>query len=415
MTKKPRQRRETWGAIRKLASGRFQASYLDPNGLLTDGGTVVRYSAPTTFDTKTDARAWLAARRAEIQDGTWRSPAEVAVAKERAAARVFEVYAADHIETRVNSRGELLKPSTRAEYKRLLAGPLKRFHGRPLDQITTDEVRRWNAAGVKSGKKTQTARAYFLLKSVLATAVEDGLIPSNPCQVKGAARASTGKRIEPPTDAELAIITATIGRYLKPGVEASEATAARIAPVLSLMVEVAAWGALRWGELTELRRGDISFDGETAVLGIARAVAYTKEDGYVVGAPKSVAGVRDVALPPSLTAPLRARLAEIGPRDDALVFGSLSDPSRHFSAGSFAQYFRAARAAAGRPDLPFHALRHFGLTRYALAGATTRELMARAGHSDVVVAMRYQHAVGRDADLARRMIDAGVGAEGGAA
>lgn len=94
----------------------------------------------------------------------------------------------------------------------------------------------------------------------------------------------------------------------------------------------------------------------------------------------------------------------IVPDDDALLFPALSDPGRHLSAGSFAQYLRPARAAAGRPDMPFHALRHFGLTRYAMAGATTKELMRRAGHNDVAVAVRYQHDAGRDGELAARMI-----------
>jgi hypothetical protein len=52
-------KRESWGSLRKLPSGRWQARYPGP-----DGGT---YTARTegdkapTFLTKTDARTWLAA------------------------------------------------------------------------------------------------------------------------------------------------------------------------------------------------------------------------------------------------------------------------------------------------------------------------------------------------------------------
>lgn len=378
MAEKKRKRRETFGQIEKLPSGRYRARYRGPDG--------ERHNAPHTFDTLTDARAWLTERRLEIQRGEWRSPAEVKAAELAADALKFDAYAREHIETRTNSRGEPLKPRTRAEYLRLLDGPLKSFRGRPLHKITAADVRRWNADQLATGRKTQTSRAYLLLKSVLATAVQDGHLTTNPCQIKGAAKASTGREVTPPTDAELHIITATIDTRLR------------------LMVEVAAWGGLRWGELTELRRGDVAFQGETATLAIARAVTYTKTDGYVVGPPKSIAGIRTVALPSSLTADLRARLAKLDPRDDALVFGSLSDPSKHFSAGSFAQYWRPARAAADRDDMPFHALRHYGLTRYAMAGATTRELMARAGHNDITTALRYQHEAGRDAELAARMM-----------
>jgi hypothetical protein len=42
--------------------------------------------------------------------------------------------------------------------------------------------------------------------------------------------------------------------------------------------------------------------------------------------------------------------------------------------------------------LRFHDLRHTGNTLAAVAGATTKELMARAGHSTADAALRYQHA-----------------------
>ena len=171
----------------------------------------------------------------------------------------------------------------------------------------------------------------------------------------------------------------------------------------SLLVEVAAWGGLRWGEITELRRGDVIFQGETTTLVVARAVTYTQADGFIVGTPKSLAGIRTVALPASLTGAVRARLSEIAPTDDALLFPSLRNPGKHLNAASFAQYFRPAREAAGRKDMPFHALRHYGLTRYAMAGATTKELLRRAGHNDIQTALRYQHEAGRDGELAKRM------------
>lgn len=376
-----RKRRESFGKLKSLPSGRYQASYIGPDGK--------RHNAPRTFDNLTDGRAWLAGKRSEISKDEWSAP--------RVTSATFEGYAREHIDTRTNTRGERLKPRTRDEYLRLLDGPLEMFKESLLTAITPEQVRRWYSDQERTGKRTQASRAYRLLKSVLATAVADGYLKTNPCQIRGATKASTGKDITPPTDAELAIIVATID------------------PRLSLLIEVAAWGGLRWGEITELRRGDVisGVSDETGkdlppastVLSIARAVTYTKTDGYTVGRPKSFAGIRTVALPASLTAPLRARLATLEPSDDALIFPSLSDPRQHLSAGSFSQYWRKARAAAGRTDMPFHALRHFGATRYAMAGATAKELMRRMGHNDVAVAMRYQHDAGRDSELVRRMTD----------
>ena len=51
-----------------------------------------------------------------------------------------------------------------------------------------------------------------------------------------------------------------------------------------------------------------------------------------------------------------------------------------------------------------HDVRHAGLTAAAQVGATTRELMARAGHRTARAALIYQHAAEeRDAVLAARL------------
>jgi integrase len=62
-----------------------------------------------------------------------------------------------------------------------------------------------------------------------------------------------------------------------------------------------------------------------------------------------------------------------------------------------------ARLAIGRPDLRLHDMRHTGLTLAAATGATTSELMHRAGHASAPAALRYQHAT-RDRD--RRLSEA---------
>ena len=53
----------TFGNVRRLPSGRYQARYTDPSGVIR--------KAPVTFDASIDAEAWLTRRRAEIIQGTW--------------------------------------------------------------------------------------------------------------------------------------------------------------------------------------------------------------------------------------------------------------------------------------------------------------------------------------------------------
>jgi hypothetical protein len=57
MAAKHGQRR--WGHIRKLESGRLQASFIGPD--------LKRYNGPVTFDSRTFAEGWLARERELVQ------------------------------------------------------------------------------------------------------------------------------------------------------------------------------------------------------------------------------------------------------------------------------------------------------------------------------------------------------------
>ncbi len=144
-------------------------------------------------------------------------------------------------------------------------------------------MRNWYSALITAGTKTQAARAYELLKSILATAVADGRIKSNPCQIRGAASASTGKKTTPPVAADL------------------QRMADAMPDNLRAAIMLAAWTGVRFGELTELRRKDIEVVGEgdetTIVVNVSRGVTHVTGQGFVVGPTKSEAGVRSIVLP----------------------------------------------------------------------------------------------------------------------
>jgi Phage integrase family len=76
-----------------------------------------------------------------------------------------------------------------------------------------------------------------------------------------------------------------------------------------------------------------------------------------------------------------------------------------------------ATKAAELEGVRFHDLRHTAATLAVVAGATTKELIARMGHSTPDMAIRYQHIMkGRDAIVAAsldRLIQAGDGTEPG--
>jgi integrase len=119
--------------------------------------------------------------------------------------------------------------------------------------------------------------------------------------------------------------------------------------------------------------------------------------------PKTSAGRRKLAIPAPLVAVLAdhmTRFTEAAPSALVIRGRAGKDLSRDALQGSWEK----ARIAVGRPDLRLHDLRHTGLTLAAATGATTAELMHRAGHASAPAALRYQHATqDRDRVLAEAL------------
>jgi integrase len=90
--------------------------------------------------------------------------------------------------------------------------------------------------------------------------------------------------------------------------------------------------------------------------------------------------------------------AEAGP--DGLVFpAARGGPIRR--SNFTRRVWISTTRAAGVEGLRFHDLRHTAATLAVAAGASTRELMVRMGHSSSAAALRYQHVMaGRDAAIA---------------
>jgi integrase len=369
MPRKPRAR-ATFGTIRQLPSGRYQAYYRHQ---------ARRIVAPTTFLTLTDARGWLSVQQASIVMGTW-NPA--AAESQRRAAPTLSEYSAAWLASRP------LRPRTRQEYSRVLEQHLvPTFGGQPMDAITPADVRTWYGQ-LAPEHPTRRAHAYALLRTIMRAAVEDDLIGANPCRIRGGGQVRRQREIRPATLAELeAIVEATPERF-------------------RAMVLLAAWLGLRFGEVTELRRRDIDLAGGT--VRVERAVSRTR-GGLHVGDPKTEAGRRTIALPPHLTAPVRQHLARhVAASPDALLFPSPA--GRQLAPSSVYEWWYPARQAAGRPDLRFHDLRHTGATLAASTGATLAELMHRLGHSTPAMAMRYQHAAAdRDRAIATALSEIASG------
>ena len=251
-------------------------------------------------------------------------------------------------------------------------------------------MRQWHA---KTALDTPTLRAhaYMLLKTICATAVADDLLHANPCRIRGAGQAKRVSKTEPATVAQLGTIVDHIPQRYK------------------LMILLASWCGMRFGELTELRGQDI--DTKAGVIKIRRAVAWV-DSSPVIGKPKSDAGSRDVAIPPHLLPAVRTHLLAVGAGKTGLLFPAAHDATTHMRPATLYKVYYPAREAAGRTDLRFHDLRHTGAVLAASTGATLAELMGRLGHSTPGAAMRYQHAAkGRDQQIAKALSVLAKGAE----
>jgi integrase len=125
-------------------------------------------------------------------------------------------------------------------------------------------------------------------------------------------------------------------------------------------------------------------------------------NGHLIpGPPKTAAGRRTITLPAVAAVALAEHLAEFAePGPDGLVFPAPKGGYLRRSNFRRRWWVRATRTA-GVEGLRFHDLRHSAATLALAAGANTRELMERMGHTSPQVALRYQHVmVGRDQAIA---------------
>jgi integrase len=342
-----------------------------------------RYKADRTFLTEKDARGWLSLRQADIIAKSWQPPG----------ATEQRLTLKEYSDTWMRTRD--LKPRTREHYAKLLEEHiLPELGARAMGAITVDDVREWHTDLGERKTPTLRAHCYGLLRTILGTALSDGKVQSNPCAIRGAGSAKRVHKIRPASLEEIATITE------------------KMPDQYQAMVLLAAWCALRFGELTELRRRDIMIaeplvpngtpdpDEAYGTVRVERAVVRTDE-GFEVTTPKSDAGRRDVEIPPHLIPVLKQHLeTHVQPGRDSLLFPAAH--GGHLAPASLYRRFYTARSAAKRNDLRWHDLRHSGAVLAAATGATLAELMARLGHSTPGAAMRYQHAAqGRDRQIAK--------------
>jgi integrase len=219
-------------------------------------------------------------------------------------------------------------------------------------------------------------------------AITEGLRTANPCMVKGAQSATTGKSIVVPNQDEVFAI------------------ADHINPRFKTFVVLCAFAGLRFGEITALTKGDVIPEiraGKKAYRIIINKAVTLVDGVHLIDSPKTKASSRVIPVTSSRTSMIEELLNDmIGAPNDALLFPSAS--GGYLRHDVFTNSWKPALKRAGiTKNITPHCLRHFAGTTYAVQGANLAELKSWLGDSTTSAVMRYVHDTGRADQLVEGM------------
>jgi integrase len=266
-----------------------------------------------------------------------------------------------------------VQPFTITTYRTIAAQIKALALGRlPLEEVTRDDVAAWVRVQEADGVASKTIKnRQSLLSTALARAVDDELIARNPAHRAKIARTER-REMTFLTPAEFQIVLSRATPHYRPFLMTLFGT------------------GLRFGEATALRISDLHLDDSPATLTVSRA--WKKQAG--LGAPKSAAGRRTIALPGALVEQLRT--VTKGRAPDELVFVNLAgrrilQATLHDNWQTWIEDTVVDRATGQRvPRLPqigkrprIHDLRHSHASYMIAAGMNLFDLKQRMGHESI--------------------------------
>lgn len=371
--------RRSFGYIRphtlKSGTKSYTASFTDP---------ITRKRVSRTFRAQSDARKWLTERKKDIMTGEFRTPdKQTAPLPSPTIEEVTEKWL-----KHLRARGR--KESTLYTYESKIKHPLAELGKTRLDEITPETINHYCVKTQADLPPGAAANALAKLHAILAWAAKQGMIDRVTIDraswpVIGAVKDPERRQVATPEEVRL--------------------MAQAMPPKYALAVYLAAWCALRMGEVRGLQRKDFQRLDEPgkAVVQVRRQVNSKMHHQYTDL--KTKAGKRNVTIPSTLIPLVKKQLNKyVGDTPESVIFPSPTVPGRPIGDNLLREYFWVARDKAKMPWFVFHDLRHTGLTIFAQQGATLAELLERGGHVDVEVALHYQHAtMERDRALTARM------------
>jgi integrase len=348
----PLRKTSTPGIYRR--GSRYSVVYRDP------GGKQRKRSARTLAE----ARDLKSALRADIARGEYRALSRV----------TFAEYASEWLESYTGRTSRGVREATLRDYRRVMEKRAIPFFARlRLAEIEPRDVKRYVTSVAAEGLSRNTIRlALAPVRALFATALEEGLIRSNPAtgirlprQAADEAKEEDSKAL---TEEELGQVIAASPLEWRTFVRFLAETGLRVGEAI----------ALRWSDVDLGRRR----------VKVSRR--FYKGD---FAPPKSRYGKRTVPLSVGLGKELWLRRGSAG--DDALVF-----PSRHGGVVNASTAFRAVQAAgkaAGIERVGPHTLRHSCATRLFRNGLNAKQVQLWLGHhSPAFTLATYVHLLADD-------------------
>jgi integrase len=264
----------------------------------------------------------------------------------------------------------VLKPKTIVTYEGLLrTNILPTFGDQSVDLLGRREVMKWIGdmcdRGISSSRIRQSV---ILLSTMLQSAVDCELAPTNPC---------FRQRIPKQVLREPLILTA----------KEVERLADAMPKQYRALIYVLAYGGLRWGEVTALRRSNCNLS--QAVIRIVEA--YSDVNGrLVLGEVKGRR--RYVAIPKFLASELAEHMKTRPSDPDALAF--VAPHGGPLRSANFRRrvWWPALHASALPHEVRIHDLRHTAASFLIASGSSPLAVQRHLGHAFVTTTLRiYGH------------------------
>ncbi|MFJ4917172.1 MULTISPECIES: tyrosine-type recombinase/integrase [unclassified Streptomyces] len=371
---------------------RYRARYVGPDG------TEKSKSFPDRQ--KRLAENWLSNVASDMTRGQYIDP--------RAARVTFKEYATKWLKAH---SADLSSQIVTEQRLRLHAFPV--LGSRPLDSFRPEHLRNLVSA-LEANPRVGGAYArniYGDVRAVLSAAVDDGLLPRNPCSAKS---------VRPPTVEQ---------RRVTPWLPSQVQAVRRALPLrYQTMVDAGAGCGLRQGEIVGLAEDSLDF--EAGVLKVVRQVKLIQ--GKAVFAPPKCNKERDVPLPSSVAEALRVHMDACkpvavtlpwrkpdGPKVTARLLFTNTASGVVWRSNFNIQEWKPALALAGLiPDAQdgkyesarehgMHALRHFYASVLLDAGESIKAVSQYLGHTDPALTLRvYAHLMPSSRERTQKAVDA---------